>query len=240
MFSKRNGNARRRHPPPAPELSPRMARLLRESWWLLVAATFLYLALTLATYTKSDAGWSTTGSGPTIANRGGVAGAWLSDLLLYLFGLSAWWWVAGGVVLVVLGYRRVVQPEREHEHPLVLAAVGFVLVLLSSASLEAIRLWRLPASLPLAPGGALGDAIGDALARGVGFNGATLLLLALFAVGTSLLFGVSWLRVMERIGAGVEALAARVRARGGGGAVPRLGGEKSAERAEAVFELRED
>ena len=44
-------------------------------------------------------------------------------------------------------------------------------------------MWKLPASLPLAPGGALGDAIGQGLTRAIGFNGATLLLLALFAVG---------------------------------------------------------
>jgi S-DNA-T family DNA segregation ATPase FtsK/SpoIIIE len=240
MFSKRNGNARRRPPPPAPELSPRMARLLRESWWLLVAASFLYLALTLVTYTKTDPAWSTTGAGGAIANRGGVVGAWLSDLLLYLFGFSAWWWVAGGIALVVLGYRRVVHPDREHEHPLVLAALGFVLVLLSSASLEAIRMWRLPASLPLAPGGALGDALGDALARGVGFNGATLLLLAFFAVGMSLLFGISWLRVMERIGAAVEALFVRFRARREAALDRQIGAQHAAERAEALFHLRED
>jgi S-DNA-T family DNA segregation ATPase FtsK/SpoIIIE len=240
MFSKRNGNARRRPPPPAPELSPRMARLLRESWWLLVAASFLYLALTLVTYTKTDPAWSTTGVGGAIANRGGVVGAWLSDLLLYLFGVSAWWWVAGGIALVVLGYRRVVHPDREHEHPLVLAALGFVLVLLSSASLEAIRMWRLPASLPLAPGGALGDALGEALARGVGFNGATLLLLAFFAVGTSLLFGISWLRVMERIGAAVEALFVRLRARREAALDRQIGAQHAAERAEALFQLRED
>jgi S-DNA-T family DNA segregation ATPase FtsK/SpoIIIE len=240
MFSKRNGNARRRPPPPAPELSPRMARLLRESWWLLVAASFLYLALTLVTYTKTDPAWSTTGVGGAIANRGGVVGAWLSDLLLYLFGLSAWWWVAGGIALVVLGYRRVVHPDREHELPLVRAALGFVLVLLSSASLEAIRMWRLPASLPLAPGGALGDALGEALARGVGFNGATLLLLAFFAVGTSLLFGISWLRVMERIGAAVEALFVRLRARREAALDRQIGAQHAAERAEALFQLRED
>jgi DNA segregation ATPase FtsK/SpoIIIE, S-DNA-T family len=103
MFFKKNGNSRRRVAAPGRELSPRMARLLRESWWLLVVAAFLYLALTLVTYTKADPGWSFTGTGAPIANRGGVVGAWLSDLLLYLFGISAWWWVVGGVVLVVLG-----------------------------------------------------------------------------------------------------------------------------------------
>jgi len=217
-----------------------MARLLRESWWLLVAACFLYLALTLFTYTKSDPGWSFSGTGAPIANRGGVAGAWLSDLLLYLFGLSAWWWVVGGVVLVVLGYRHVMHPERTSEHPIALAAIGFALVLLASASLEAIRLWRLPATLPQKPGGAVGEVIGDALARGVGFNGATLLLLALFAVGTSLLFGVSWLRVMERIGAGVETLVARARARREAALDRRIGDLRAAEREQLVDHLRED
>ncbi|HTL76611.1 MAG TPA: DNA translocase FtsK 4TM domain-containing protein [Casimicrobiaceae bacterium] len=217
-----------------------MARLLRESWWLLVAAGFVYLALTLVTYTKSDRAWSTTGSGSDIANRGGVIGAWVSDLLLYLFGLSAWWWVAGGVFLVVLGYRRVVRPEHTGDHPLGVAALGFGLVLLSSASLEAIRLWRLPATLPQKPGGALGEAIGDALARSLGFNGATLLLLALFAVGTSLLFGISWLRVMERIGAGVEALVARVRAQREAAQDRRIGEVNAAERELALEHLRED
>jgi DNA segregation ATPase FtsK/SpoIIIE, S-DNA-T family len=201
MFFKKNGNSRRRTAAPERELSPRMARLLRESWWLLVVAAFLYLALTLFTYTPTDPGWSRTGSGEVIANRGGVVGAWLADLLLYLFGMSAWWWVVGGVVLVVLGYRRVVEPEHTSDHPLAVGAIGFALVLLASAALESIRLWRLPVALPNKPGGALGDIVGAALQQGVGFNGATLLLLALFAVGTSLLFGVSWLRVMERIGA---------------------------------------
>ncbi|HEY7787625.1 MAG TPA: DNA translocase FtsK 4TM domain-containing protein [Casimicrobiaceae bacterium] len=217
-----------------------MARLLRESWWLLVVAAFLYLALILVTYTKTDPGWSFSGTSAPIANRGGVIGAWLSDLLLYLFGLSAWWWVVGGVVLVVLGYRRVVRPDDASDHPVAFGAVGFALVLLSSAALEAIRLWRLPVALPLAPGGALGDAIGQALARGIGFNGATLLLLALFAVGTSLLFGVSWLRFMERIGAGVEAVFARARARREAAEDRRIGDLNAAEREQVVGHLRED
>ena len=66
-----------------------MARLLRESWWLLGAATFLYLALTLVPYTKSDPGWPFSGTGAPIGNRGGVIGAWLSDLLLYLLPFLA-------------------------------------------------------------------------------------------------------------------------------------------------------
>jgi len=147
MFFKKKEGAVRRRParvsgtegqPRA--LSPRFARLVRESWWLIVVAAFLWLALILATYAKTDPGWSTTGSGAPIANRGGVVGAWLSDLLLYLFGLSAWWWVVAGVVLVVAGYRRIGHPELATDHPLGLGIFGFVLVLFSSAALESLRL----------------------------------------------------------------------------------------------------
>src|SRR5512132_909399 len=137
-------------------LSPRFARLVRESWWLIVVAAFIWLALVLSTYTRDDPAWSTSGIGAPIANKGGVAGAWLADLLFYLFGVSAWWWVVAGVVLVVAGYRRIGHPELSIEHPLGLGTMGFALVLLTSAALEALRVYRLPATLPLAPGGAFG------------------------------------------------------------------------------------
>lgn len=239
MFFKRNRNSRR-VVAPTRDVSPRVARLVRESWWLLVAAAFVYLALILVTYSSRDPGWSRTGFGEPIVNRGGVLGAWLSDLMLYLFGLSAWWWVVGGVVLVVLAYRRVLHPEQAGEHPFGLGLIGFVLVLLSSAALEAIRLYRLPAALPDKHGGVFGDLLGESLQRSVGFNGATLLLLALFAVGTSLLFGVSWLRVMERIGTGVEALIARARRRREEALERRIGVAHATERELAIEQLRED
>jgi S-DNA-T family DNA segregation ATPase FtsK/SpoIIIE len=197
----------------ASNLSPRFARLVRESWWLLVVAAFVWLALILATYAKTDPGWSISGIGGPIANRGGVAGAWLADLLLYLFGASAWWWVVAGVVLVVAGYRRIGRPELETDHPLSLGVLGFGLVLLSSAALEALRLYNLPVTLPQAAGGALGEIVGRGFSRLLGFNGATLFLLALFAVGCSLFFGVSWLKLMERIGTGLETVVLRLRRR---------------------------
>src|SRR5881392_2388334 len=147
----------------AAPLSPRFARLVRESWWLLVVAGFLWLALILATYSKSDPSWSFSGVGAPIVNRGGVVGAWLADILLYLFGASAWWWVVAGVVLVVAGYRRIGHPELETDHPLSLGMAGFALVLLASSALEGLRLYNLPLSLPQAAGGVLGEIIGRGL-----------------------------------------------------------------------------
>jgi DNA segregation ATPase FtsK/SpoIIIE, S-DNA-T family len=205
MFFKKNGRGNRKVAATPPRtLSPRFARLVRESWWLLVVAALAYLALVLGTYHKTDPGWSYSGDGSPVRNRGGVVGAWLADILLYLFGLSAWWWVVAGVVLIVAGYRRIGEPDRESDHPFAYGALGFALVLFSSAAIEAVRLWKIPAMLPITPGGALGDLVGNGLALAIGFNGATLALLALFAVGFTLFTGISWLKLMERVGAGIE------------------------------------
>ncbi|HSN46946.1 MAG TPA: DNA translocase FtsK 4TM domain-containing protein [Casimicrobiaceae bacterium] len=238
FFNRKKTDApRRKSAAPVPDrtLPPRFARLVRESWWLLVVAAFLWLALVLATYTKSDPGWSFSGTGAPVGNRGGAFGAWLADLLLYLFGLSAWWWVAAGVVLVVAGYRRIGRPDLALEHPLRLAVPGFALVLLTSAGIEALRFYRLPATLPLGPGGAIGDLAGNGLARFVGFNGATLLLLALFAVGWSLFSGMSWLRLMERIGAAIENGFGWARRRAEEREDRKLGAQASAEREAIVL-----
>ncbi len=203
IVNRRQTAAPPRSRPAGSSLPPRFARLLHESWWLLIVVALIYLALVLATYHKTDASWSFSGSGAPLQNKGGVVGAWVADLLLYLFGLSAWWWVIAGVVVVVSGYRRLTREAVERHHPL-LAIPGFALVLVASSSLEALRLYRLPALLPNVPGGALGDATGQGLSRALGFNGATLLLIALFGIGWSLLTGMSWLRLMERVGGSIE------------------------------------
>jgi S-DNA-T family DNA segregation ATPase FtsK/SpoIIIE len=214
IFNHKIQRHRRASAAPEPTLSPRLAALVRESWWLLVVAVFAYLALILATYQRTDPGWSFSGSGAAIHNKGGAVGAWLADLLLYLFGISAWWWVFAGIVLVVTGYRHLTRSidAADRHHPW-LAVPGFALVLLSSSALEALRLYRVPALLPHAPGGALGEMIGSGFSRALGFNGGTLLLIALFAIGWSLFTGMSWLRLMERVGAGIERLIASLRHR---------------------------
>jgi S-DNA-T family DNA segregation ATPase FtsK/SpoIIIE len=240
VFFKQKSARNRRIHASSGALSPRFERLLRESRWLVVLAAIAYLALILATYTKTDPGWSFSGTGAPIGNRGGRVGAWLADLLLHLFGLSAWWLVVAGVVAIVSGYRRIGDPHRVTDHPLAYGTLGFALVLLSSSAIEAIRLWRLPALLPSEPGGAIGDLVGMGIARWLGFNGATIALFAAFAVGFSLFTGTSWLRLMERIGWGAERLLAWARAKREEREDRRIG-EQSLQEREAVVELaRED
>ena len=179
-------------------LPAKLAGLLREAKWLALAALALYVLLIFATYDRADPGWSHSGADGPVRNAGGVVGAWLADVLLYLFGVSAYWWAALCVYVVVWGYRRL-QGSR-----LGFSLAGFAMLLVASSALEHLRLHSLAVSLPLAPGGLIGDAVGDVAAAALGFTGATLLLLTLAAVGLSLFTGVSWLTVAELIGAGLE------------------------------------
>jgi S-DNA-T family DNA segregation ATPase FtsK/SpoIIIE len=163
---------------------------------LIAAAAYLFLIF--ATFQRSDPGWSHSATAAATRNAGGALGAWLADVLLYLFGLSAYWWVALFLYVVVWGYRRMETVR------LGIALGGFGLLLLSSAALERLRFHTLNAELPLAPGGLIGEVSAGALSGALGFTGATLALLTLAAIGFSLFLGVSWLTMFEGVGAFLE------------------------------------
>jgi S-DNA-T family DNA segregation ATPase FtsK/SpoIIIE len=186
-------------------LPGRLAALLRESRWLLLLAVAIYLILILYGYDRTDPSWSHSSSGAVPHNPGGIFGAWLADVLLYVFGISAWWWVAFLIQRVWAGYRGISPDGVFDRRTLWVALPGFAVLLLSSSALESLRLYTLKASLPLTPGGMLGSSLGDLLAVQFGFTGATLFLLALIATGFSLFTGLSWLRFTDWLGWAVEA-----------------------------------
>jgi len=185
-------------------LPPKLAALLREAWWFALLGVAILLFLVLYTYDKSDPGWSHSVAAAEIRNAGGVIGAYLADLLLFVFGMSAYWWVVFCAVLVWLGFRRIETVTEFDRRSYAVAAIGFLVVLIASSGIEAIRLHTVKAILPLAPGGMLGALVGEGLARALGFTGGTLVLLLLLAAGLGLFAGVSWLTVIERIVGWVE------------------------------------
>ena len=176
-----------------PPLPGKIAALLRESKWFALLALALYLLLILVTFDKSDPGWFHSTAASVARNAGGRAGAWLSELLLYLFGVSAYWLVALLAYMVIAGYRRLDGRSLLDKRPLIIALAGFAVLIAASSGLETLRFYTLKATLPLAPGGMLGAVASSSLAAIFGFTGATLILLTLFAIGLSLFTGVSWL-----------------------------------------------
>jgi DNA segregation ATPase FtsK/SpoIIIE, S-DNA-T family len=189
---------------PAVPLPEKIAALVHEVRWLLVAALGIYLAMIFWGFTPADPGWSHSAATDRLANPGGRFGAWLADLLLYLFGVSAWWWIGLLFFLVGWGYRRVNTLFGGDRRPLTIALVGFVMLLLASCSIEAMRFWSMKATLPLAPGGMIGIEVGRLTTRVLGYTGGTLLMLSLFLAGLTLFLGISWINVAERTGALLE------------------------------------
>ena len=84
----------RRPPAAALALPERAVQLMHEARWMLSLALALFLLLILFTYDRADPGWSHAVAGRVVQNAGGRVGAWVADLLLYLFGLSAYLLVA--------------------------------------------------------------------------------------------------------------------------------------------------
>jgi S-DNA-T family DNA segregation ATPase FtsK/SpoIIIE len=191
--------------PSSADLADKPHGLLREAWWLTLVASGLFLAAVLATYSRDDPGWSHSASGSAqIHNLGGTWGAWISDILLYLFGLSAWWWVALAFMAIRWAYLRLESHGLSDRPILFYHLCGFALMLVASSALEAGHLRSVGATLPLAPGGMLGAVVDDGLVKVLGFAGGTLALLLGFAVGFSLFTGISWLAVAERLGGVLE------------------------------------
>jgi S-DNA-T family DNA segregation ATPase FtsK/SpoIIIE len=191
----------RTHMPPLPG---KIAALLRESKWFALVALAIYLLLVLVTFNKSDPGWFHSTAAALPRNAGGRAGAWLSELLLYVFGISAYWLVALLLYIVVAGYRRLDGSRLLDKRPLIVALAGFAVMIAASCGIEKLRFYTLKATLPLAPGGMLGDVVSGNLSSAFGFTGATLILLTLFAIGLSLFTGISWLTGIELTGAALE------------------------------------
>ncbi len=201
----------------------RLVSLLREARWILFAALAAWLTLVLATWSSTDPGWSHSTQSSVLHNRGGIIGAYLSDILLYLFGFSAWWWVILLLHRVRAGYFRLANQIRARGEPETLARVrweqgiGFFMALAGSVGLEAHRLGSFGMQLPgrtdttTGAGGVIGNTWSNFLSQAVGFSGTTMILLALIVIGSSLFFGFSWLNLAERLGGWLEVIFFSVR-----------------------------
>ena len=187
--------------------------------WVVWVLAALLLGLSLMSFTPADPGWFQSSSVPESGNWLGRAGAALADGFFFFFGLSAYWFVFLGLVvgfealrfsLRLRRHQKLVQAGRAK--PLEQSVyvfgwrrwLGFVLLLASSASLEAQRLVFSDIYFLNFAGGALGNLLGSGLDWMVGPIGLTLLGMVGVFVGLSVFFQFSWMHVFEAIGRATE------------------------------------
>ena len=211
-----------------------ISRGLRESALWVFGALALILLVALSTYDAADPSYSSTGQSGLVVNLIGPFGAWISDFFFVLFGGPAF------LFPLMLGYAGwTLFQDRRNQDPIdrrtsALRATGFVLALASSCGLATLHFD--PGSLPNTAGGQVGALVGVGLAGSMSLLGATLLLLAVWLASVSLCTGVSWLAVMDRIGAAVLGGISWVRDRMATARDQKVGREVKQARAEVVRE----
>jgi S-DNA-T family DNA segregation ATPase FtsK/SpoIIIE len=166
--------------------------------WLFGALALILFAA-LVSYDRGDPAFSSTGQPGPVTNLIGPFGAWLSDVFFVLFGGPAFLFP---LMLGFAGYR--LYQLRAMREPLDrraawIRSLGFFLALASSCGLATLHFAG--NSYPNTAGGVVGWLLGEGLARSMSFLGATLLLFAVWLGSVSLATGISWLNVMDRIGA---------------------------------------
>ncbi len=212
-YTRKSAKSKTAPPPPLP--APRWRR---QALLLVGAVLWLLGLLALATHHVGDPGFSTTGDGTALRNMAGLAGAWASDLGLFLFGYSVWWLVPVGLRAWLSGLasmaRRAesVNAASTATSPALPRAVfwaGLALLMAASSSLEWTRLYQWESLLPGHAGGVLGFTLGPLSTHWLGFAGSGVLWIAALMMGLSLAMRFSWLALAERIGETFDALRER-------------------------------
>jgi len=176
---------------------------------------WLLVVLALVTHDPGDAAFSTSGNGPAPHNKAGQLGAWVSDLLLFLFGYSAWWLPVVGARwwMAWLAQWLRADPASAQENaawPRAVWAGGVVLLMAASCALEWTRLYRYDGLLPGGQaGGVLGAVLGPLSTKWLGFAGSGVAWIAALVLGASMALRFSWIAIADRIGSGFDALRER-------------------------------
>lgn len=180
-------------------LSPQMQYRLREGIFLALTACAIFLLISLLTYRTEDPGWSSTGLGKYIYNWGGRVGAWLADLFLTLFGIVAYVFPFLIILSGSLSFNNQSESKRSFTLEWAYKAIGWFVFIISACSLASYYLKTLP-YLSVGAGGIVGQLCGRGISLLFNQTGGTLVFLTLFLVGITVITGLSWLGIIDRIG----------------------------------------
>ncbi len=181
--------------------SDHVERALREGamWSLMCVA--VYLSLSLVSYSSQDPGWSYVGDTMQATNAGGRTGAWFADVSLYLFGYFAFllpFMVAWSAWLVFRGRG---EDVAQRTWLLSLRWLGFLATMAAGCGFASLHLRISWMDLPNGPGGGLGMLVSGRMLAAFNPAGTNLLLSGALAVSLTLFFGISWLRLLDSLGA---------------------------------------
>ncbi len=170
---------------------------LKESALIIALISAVFIFISLISYDPSDPSWSQTAWDTPINNAAGNTGALVADTLFFALGTLAY---TVPLLTIFIGWS-IFKPWQEKERSCytVLASkiLGFVLLLLTSCVLADLNFddfWY------FSSGGVIGDVLMGLILPLFNLLGSTLIMLSLWAVGFTLFTGISWLRLVDKIG----------------------------------------
>ena len=181
-------------------LSAQVTRALREGALYVFGALALILCYALFTYDANDPG-PMQETGATAVNNGiGWAGAWVADLLFYIFGRPAYLFTVMVFYFGWMLYREQKTQQMLTRMDYTLRISGFIATLVTSCALATLHFS--PGVFKQSAGGVVGEVVGRNLESVMKLLGASTLLFVVWGVSVSVFLGISWFTVMDRIGHG--------------------------------------
>ena len=157
----------------------------------------VFVSISLISFSPIDPSWSQQQWVSEIQNQGGRAGAWTADVLFYVFGLLAY---SIPFVVSILAWVLFWKPKFTLDIDylnLSLRIIGFIFTVFSLSGLASLNFndfHYYPS------GGLIGDIIAQSMLGFFSLLAVNLVLLTLVISGITLLFGFSWLRLVDRLG----------------------------------------
>ncbi len=164
---------------------------------ILCGAFAIFLFLALASFHPADPSWSQTGFEGTIQNAAGVIGAWFADALLFAFGFVAYLIPFGLATLGYVLFRKTHKLLELDYLAVGLRLIGLVLSLIGASALAALNFNDI---YSFSAGGVVGDVISTSLLPYFNRIGTTLLLLTFLCTGLTLVTGISWIWLADKVG----------------------------------------
>ncbi len=219
---------------PAFYIAGSVLRHLKEGGVLALVALAVFMFTALISYHPADPGWTHTGREGVILNRGGIVGAWFADIAFHLFGYLGYLLPASVAFTAWLTFRGLNNHGvADYVHGLT-RFVGLWLMVTVGCGLIWIH-FDAAGGFPSHGAGFVGHVVGKEAAEIFGSLGATVLMLAMFLIGVTLLTGLSWFWLMDTVGIGMLCIVAMGR-RAVAVVTDRASGVRARKAREAVYE----
>lgn len=171
---------------------------LLEAGLIITGAISIFLFTALLTFHPADPGWSQAGYTQDIQNAAGTIGARFADVLLFTFGLMAY---VIPFLIMLTGYFAFYRTRTLIEIDYLTLGLRIIGVLLFVAGCSSLFSLNLDGIYSFSSGGILGRVISSAMVPYFNVPGTILLLLTFVLTGITLVTGLSWLKLVDTIGA---------------------------------------